>query len=125
MTFRRSPLTPVSYTHLIQVFDAASDDDLLRIGWRLGVSGVRLCAGCAGFAAVLANLLALSGPPPQVPALEKILFIACGSVNPVTLSLIHILGFGSDPRGRRCSQLLAKKRPCAALFEECFARLPQ
>ena len=97
---QRHPGDPDNDSPGIQVFDAASDDDLLRIGWRLGVSGVRLCAGCAGFAAVLANLLALSGPPPQVPALEKILFIACGSVNPVTRRQLDYAEQAGFPRFR-------------------------
>lgn len=69
----------------IQVYDAETDEDLLRIGQRLGREGLRLCAGCAGFAAVLAELLELEGTPPGLPYLAPSLFVACGSVNPVTL----------------------------------------
>ncbi|MCI8329693.1 MAG: four-carbon acid sugar kinase family protein [Oscillibacter sp.] len=69
----------------IQVYDAESDGDLLDIGRRLGREGLRLCAGCAGFAAVLAELLELTGTPPGMPYLVPSLFVACGSVNPVTL----------------------------------------
>ena len=69
----------------IQVYDAESDGDLLRIGRDLGREGLALSAGCAGFAAVLAELLELNGPPPERPELKPSLFVACGSVNPVTL----------------------------------------
>lgn len=69
----------------VQVYDAQSDGDLLRIGQTLGTEGLRLCAGCAGFASVLAGLLELKGTPPGLPGLEPSLFVACGSVNPVTL----------------------------------------
>ena len=69
----------------IQVYDAETDEDLLRAGQRLGREGLRLCAGCAGFAAVLAELLKLEGTPPGLPYLVPSLFVACGSVNPVTL----------------------------------------
>ena len=69
----------------IQVYDAESDGDLLRIGRGLGREGLALSAGCAGFAAVLAELLELNGPPPARLALKPSLFVACGSVNPVTL----------------------------------------
>lgn len=69
----------------IQVYDAETDGDLLRIGMGLGREGLRLCAGCAGFAAVLAELLELTGTPPGLPYLVPSLFVACGSVNPVTL----------------------------------------
>lgn len=69
----------------IQVYDAETDGDLLRTGRRLGREGLRLSAGCAGFAAVLAELLELEGTPPGLPYLVPSLFVACGSVNPVTL----------------------------------------
>lgn len=72
----------------IQVFDAETDADLKHIGRELGVERLRFCAGCAGFAAVLADMLNLKGPSPKIPKLEDILFIACGSVNPVTISQI-------------------------------------
>ena len=70
----------------IQVFDAETDADLKHIGRELGLDRLRFSAGCAGFAAVLADMLNLKGPAPKIPKLEEILFIACGSVNPVTIS---------------------------------------
>lgn len=69
----------------IQVYDAETDSDLLRIGRQLGREGLRLSAGCAGFAAALAEILDLRGTPPVLPDLVPALFVACGSVNPVTL----------------------------------------
>ena len=69
----------------IQVYDAETDGDLLRIGRALGKEGLRLSAGCAGFASVLAELLELEGTPPERPYLVPSLFVACGSVNQVTL----------------------------------------
>lgn len=69
----------------IQVYDAETDGDLLRIGRRLGGESLRLSAGCAGFAAALAEILDLRGTPPVLPDLTPALFVACGSVNPVTL----------------------------------------
>lgn len=69
----------------IQVYDAETDGDLLRIGQELGTEGLRLSAGCAGFASVLAELLELEGSPPERPCLVPSLFVACGSVNQVTL----------------------------------------
>ena len=53
---QRSLEKPDEGTPGIQVFDAASDDNLAEIGRQLGLSGARLCAGCAGFAAVMADL---------------------------------------------------------------------
>ena len=69
----------------IHVYDAETDGDLKRIGGRLGREGLHICAGCAGFAGVLADILGLAGPAPRMPVLPKSFFVACGSVNPVTL----------------------------------------
>ncbi len=74
----------------IQVFDAETDTDLTNIGRELGTDQIRFSAGCAGFAAVLADMLNLKGPTPQIPKLEHTLFIACGSVNPVTISQMNM-----------------------------------
>ena len=69
----------------IHVYDAETDRDLMETGLRLGGEGLRLSAGCAGFAAALAELLDLRGAPPVLPDLVPALLVACGSVNPVTL----------------------------------------
>jgi len=69
----------------IQIYDAKTDGDLEAVGQRLGREGLALSAGCAGFASVLAELLDLRGAPPEFPHLVPSLFVACGSVNPVTL----------------------------------------
>lgn len=74
----------------IQVFDAETDADLKHIGRELGTEQLRFCAGCAGFAAVLADILNLKGPAPKIPKLEDTLFIACGSVNPVTINQMKV-----------------------------------
>lgn len=68
----------------IHVYDAETDDDLLRIGRSLGREGLRLSAGCAGFASVLVDILGLRGNPPEVPRLPSSFLVVCGSVNPVT-----------------------------------------
>ena len=69
----------------IQVYDATTDEDLARIGGELGTERLRLSAGCAGFATALADVLGLNGTEPQMPQLPSAFFVACGSVNPVTL----------------------------------------
>lgn len=74
----------------IQIFDAETDEDLTHIGEDLGLEQLRFCAGCAGFAAVLADMLNLKGEAPKLPKLEKALFIACGSVNPVTIRQMKV-----------------------------------
>lgn len=69
----------------IHVYDADTRADLDAIGAALGAEGIRLSAGCAGFGAVVADLLLPPGEKPALPKLEKGLFVACGSVNAVTL----------------------------------------
>ena len=45
---------------------------------------MKLTAGCAGFAAALADSLKLKGRAPKSPELPPSLFMVCGSINPVT-----------------------------------------
>jgi len=84
----------------IQVCDGETEEDLLNIGRALGPEGLRLCAGCAGFAAVLAELLELRGAPPERPDLTPALFVVCGSVNPVTLRQLDEAEGAGFPRAR-------------------------
>lgn len=74
----------------IQIFDAETEEDLIDIGNGLGLQQLRFCAGCSGFASVLADLLNLKGEAPKAPRLENALFIACGSVNPVTIGQMAV-----------------------------------
>lgn len=69
------------------VYDAETDDDLMRSGKKLAEGGLlRISAGCAGFAAHLPELLGLkAGEAPKMPKLGDGLFVLCGSVNPITL----------------------------------------
>lgn len=69
----------------IHIYDAETQADLNRLGNELGADGWKLCAGCAGFAAVIAKLLLPDGHAPALPRLKPGLFVVCGSVNPVTL----------------------------------------
>lgn len=84
----------------IHVYDAETDEDLLQTGRRLAPEGLRLCAGCAGFASALAALLNLRGAPPGMPHLAPALFVACGSVNPVTLRQMDAAEKAGFPRVR-------------------------
>lgn len=70
----------------ILVFDASSADDLLETGRRLlSREALHVSAGCAGFAAVLPELLGIgTGTPLPLPKLDPRLLVVCGSVNPIT-----------------------------------------
>lgn len=68
----------------IQLYDADSDGDLWEIARGLTLESLHLSAGCAGFAAVLDELLELRGKPTGIPPLIPALFAVCGSINPVT-----------------------------------------
>ena len=68
----------------IQIFDAETDEDLKKIAKGLGIDALRLSAGCAGFAASLADMLKLKGKALKHPKLPPSLFMVCGSINPVT-----------------------------------------
>lgn len=72
----------------ILVFDAVSTGDLERTGRQLlAQQGLHIMAGCAGFGAVLPELLGLaSDRPAALPELDPRLLVVCGSVNPITLS---------------------------------------
>ena len=68
----------------VQLYDAGSVESMTAIARKVGLEGLRFSAGCAGFAAVLADTLALTGSAPVIPKLKPTLLVVCGSVNPVT-----------------------------------------
>ena len=72
----------------IQIYDAASMEDIRRTGEVLRQSGkLKALAGCAGFAAILPGLLGLErAETARQPRLDNRLLVICGSVNPITLS---------------------------------------
>lgn len=72
----------------ITVFDAVTTGDLERIGRRLLERGrLHIMAGCAGFGAVLPELLGLTGHrSADLPRLDPRLLVICGSVNPITIA---------------------------------------
>lgn len=72
----------------ILVFDAGDVDDLYRTGRKLmEQGGLHIMAGCAGFGAVLPELLGIAADTPRpLPELDPRLLVVCGSVNPITLT---------------------------------------
>ena len=94
--FGKDPFEPVKHSDVqeiiaeqtdrtgIRVFDAETDGDMAAIAGHLGHDGLRLTAGCAGFAGVLAHVLGFNGKSADVPGMPGKFFMVCGSVNPVT-----------------------------------------
>ncbi|CAB1239519.1 Four-carbon acid sugar kinase family protein [Ruminococcaceae bacterium BL-6] len=78
---------PVPEEEGILVFDADSPADLLSTGRQLlNHDGLHIMAGCAGFGAVLPELLGIAADAPrQTPELDPRLLVVCGSVNPITV----------------------------------------
>ena len=71
----------------ILIFDAATVEDLRSTGRALlNHGGLRVLAGCAGFGAVLPELLGLGGADVTCPTLDPRLLVICGSVNAITLA---------------------------------------
>lgn len=70
----------------IAVLDAGTETDLIRAGQAAKRrNGLRISAGCAGFASVLPELLELAAhEQTKLPKLDRGLFVLCGSVNPIT-----------------------------------------
>ena len=96
--FGSDPFEPVKFSDVreiiatqtdkqgIRVYDAETDGDMVAIAGRLGHEGLRLTAGCAGFAGVLAHVLGYHGKPQEVWGMPAKFVMLCGSVNPVTRS---------------------------------------
>lgn len=76
----------------ILVFDAGSEEELFTTGHVLQKAGkLRIMAGCAGFAAMLPELLDSCRGECRftMPRLDKRLLMLCGSVNPITLTQLE------------------------------------
>lgn len=68
----------------IHVFDAQTQEDLDKIALHLGQRALKVCAGCAGFATVLANRIQVqSGEVSDLKPTGPLL-VVCGSINQVT-----------------------------------------
>ena len=86
------PLTefgPLSDTNGIVVYDAETEEDLAVAGRRLFEAGrLHVMAGCAGFGAILPELLGLNIHKTNLPKLDERLLVLCGSVNPITVGQV-------------------------------------
>ena len=68
----------------IKVYDSEANGDMKAIADSLSPEGLRLTAGCAGFAEILASKLGFNGKAENIFSMPKRFFLICGSVNPVT-----------------------------------------
>ena len=94
--FAADPFNPVKFSDVreivasqtdkkgIRIYDAESDSDMESIAASLGGDGLRLTAGCAGFAKVLAKVLGFCGKAREIHGMPERFLMLCGSVNPVT-----------------------------------------
>lgn len=85
----------------ILVYDASSNQDFENIAAKLmKKNDLHLIAGCAGFASVLPKMLHLNGERPKMPALDPQMFIACGSINPISAKQCEYAESKGAPRFR-------------------------
>ncbi len=74
----------------ILVYDAVTLQDIEKSAAMLQQSdGLRVMAGCAGFASVLPDFLELRGKKPEPSKTDGGLLVACGSINPITRAQVN------------------------------------
>jgi len=74
----------------IIVYDAVTDEDILAWTQKLHAAGtMKVMAGCAGFATAVPKVIDLSGASQVKPQSTSAFFVACGSVNPITVAQLQ------------------------------------
>lgn len=74
----------------IGIFDADTEEDLQRIARHLKKENMlSVMAGCAGFAAALAEVIGFQRRRKNMPVLDKPLLVICGSVNPISKAQVE------------------------------------
>ena len=69
----------------IYIFDTQSEDEMVSIAQNLNKqNGLRIMAGCAGFASTLPKLFGLNGIRKEIPEIHKKFLMICGSVNQIS-----------------------------------------
>ncbi|MBM7871406.1 uncharacterized protein YgbK (DUF1537 family) [Clostridium pascui] len=69
----------------VVIFDAKTDEDIMKIARKLKeTKTLKFIAGCAGFASYLPEILELTGTNNEVLEKTEGVFVACGSLNPIT-----------------------------------------
>ena len=86
-----APDAPMTDSSGILVFDSRTEEDLRTIGAYLKQNDcTSILAGCAGFGAVLPEILPIEqSEPAGLPALDTQLTVICGTVNPITLTQLE------------------------------------
>ena len=104
----------------IVVYDAVTDEDILAWTKKIHSAGtMQVLSGCAGFATALPKVIDLSGALPVEQQPTSAFFVACGSVNPITVAQLHEAeGHGFKHYYLGLEQLLAKDFPTAGAIEQ-------
>ena len=83
----------------IMVHDAETEEDLTAVAAALKAEDqLTLLAGCAGFASVLPELLALEPAEDSLPPFTPRLLTLCGSINPITLEQLAVAEAAGMPK---------------------------
>lgn len=110
----------------ICIYGAASTADMRRIAQALRQHDtLNICAGCAGFASLLPDMLGLQGKPCTLPAWGQQFLVACGSLNPITQAQLRF----AEEAGIPCIHLTPEMKyddqwihhPAAAQILQDFA----
>ena len=106
----------------IWIYDASTEGDLQEIARWLQTSGqLKLLAGCAGFAAMLPELLELEIRDDTLPEMAPSLLTISGSINPITVRQIEAAERAGMPRVRlRPDQKLTSRWMEGEEGKRCF-----
>lgn len=90
-TLERAQVYDTAYREpTIGIFDVQSNDDFYPIAGHLKAQGqLNVVAGCAGFAAILPELIGMKQTQNEIPMINKPLLVVCGSLNPITKKQIE------------------------------------
>ncbi len=97
----------------IFVFDSKTNSDMSLFAKQIGKENLHLCAGCAGFASVLAQVLDLGYTSSPKFRLSYGLFVVCGSINPVSLKQLDV----ANKAGYERISLTIEEKSNPMLFE--------
>ena len=109
----------------MQVYDAKTDSDMRAIAEKLGSDGLKLTAGCAGFAEILADVLGFNGKGREPGSMPEKFVMICGSVNPVTQKQMDYAEASGFKRiclsvGQKLNESWPGSRDCEQFAKTCL-----